>query len=276
MRPDRADIAAPELPPRLRWHGEAPGSMAEMTAPGPVLVHFLDFAQLNSVRTLPYVEEWASRYRRHGLTTFAVHTPRLPFGVDEQAVRRGLERLGIRIPVALDVRRDLWLDYGCRGWPSTFLWSQGGALAWFHFGEGEYLATEEAIQEELRSADITLELPSPMEPLRLTDRPGATVLSPTAELFPVGDRPWTAGDDGPGVDVEYEGAGVFLTAAGEGRVEAEIDGSPLPAVEVEGPGLYSVVEHPSHESHRISLTLPGGVELWSISFAPGVAAGRGG
>ena len=39
------------------------------TAGGPVLVHFLDFAQLNSVRTLPYVAEWARRYREHGLTT---------------------------------------------------------------------------------------------------------------------------------------------------------------------------------------------------------------
>ena len=26
------------------------------------LVHFFDFAQLNSVRTLPYVGEWARRY----------------------------------------------------------------------------------------------------------------------------------------------------------------------------------------------------------------------
>ena len=64
VRPDRPDIAAPELPPRLRWAGEAPGSMAEMTAGGPVLVWFFDFAQLNSVRTLPYVVEWAEPLSR--------------------------------------------------------------------------------------------------------------------------------------------------------------------------------------------------------------------
>ena len=32
--------------------------IAELTAAGPVLVHFFDFAQLNSVRALPYVIAW--------------------------------------------------------------------------------------------------------------------------------------------------------------------------------------------------------------------------
>ena len=278
MRPERPDIAAPELPPRLRWAGEPPGSMAEMTAGGPVLVHFLDFAQLNSVRTLPYLSEWASRYREHGLTVVGVETPRLSFAGGDEEIRRGVERLGLDFPVALDSKRDLWLDYGCRGWPSLFLWAQGGALAWFHFGEGEYVATENAIQEELRSADVTRDLPAPMEPLRPTDRPGAVVLNPTAELFPAEDRAWTAAEDGSGIDVEYEGGGVFLTAEGEGQIEAGLDDGPLDPVEVDGAGLYAVAEHPAHERHRVSLTLPEGVALWSVSFAPGVApdSGNGG
>ena len=275
VRPDRPDIAAPELPPRLRWSGETPGSMVEMTALGPVIVHFFDFAQLNSVRTLPYVAEWASRYREHGLTVVGVQTPRLTFAGGDDETRRGVERLGLGFPVALDSKRDLWLDYGCRGWPSTFLWAQGGALAWFHFGEGEYLATEAAIQEELRSADVTRDLPSPMAPLRATDRPGVVVLNPTAELFPATDRAWTATEDGPGIDVEYEGGGVFLTAAGGGTVEAQLDGEALTPVVIAGAGLYPVAEHPAHERHRVSLTLPDGVELWSVSFAPGVAPESG-
>ena len=43
------------LPPRLRWlNVERTPVLAELTAAGPVLVHFFDFAQLNSVRALPY------------------------------------------------------------------------------------------------------------------------------------------------------------------------------------------------------------------------------
>jgi hypothetical protein len=276
VRPDRADIAAPELPPRLRWVGEAPGSMAEMTAGGPVLVHFFDFAQLNSVRTLPYVAEWANRYREHGLTVVGVQTPRLKFMGGDEALRRGVEGLGLGFPVALDSKRDLWLDYGCRGWPSLFLWAQGGALAWFHFGEGEYFATETAIQEELRSEDVTRVLPGPVEPLRATDRPGAVVLNPTAELFPATDRAWTAAEDGAGVDVDYEGGGAFITAEGEGTIEAQLDGEPLAPVVVDGAGLYAVAEHPVHERHRVGLTLPEGVALWSVSFAAGVASAERG
>ncbi len=52
MRPERDNIAAPALPGEITWIGEQPQSMPALTAAGPVLVHFLDFSQLNSVRTL--------------------------------------------------------------------------------------------------------------------------------------------------------------------------------------------------------------------------------
>ncbi len=102
------------------------------------------------MRTLPYLAEWTRRYAGHGLRTIGVQAPRFPFGADRETVASGLERLGVAFPVAVDARRDLWHAYGCSGWPSLFLWRQGGALAWFHFGEGEYRGTEEAIQGELR------------------------------------------------------------------------------------------------------------------------------
>src|SRR4029077_13061422 len=154
------------------------------TAGGPVLVHFFDFAQLNSVRTLPYVSEWARRYGPQGLTTIGVQAPRFPFGAEPGAVAAGLEHLGVEFPVAIDADRRLWHAYGCEGWPSLFLWKLGGALAWFHFGEGEYRASEEAIQAELREQDALRPLPDPMGPLRPTDSPGARVMPPSEELFP--------------------------------------------------------------------------------------------
>ena len=60
MRPGRENIASPDLPTGLRWIGTEPESMPALTAGGPALVQFIDFAQLNSVRTLPYLNEWAS------------------------------------------------------------------------------------------------------------------------------------------------------------------------------------------------------------------------
>jgi len=269
MRPGRENIAAPDLPEGVEWVGEAPKSMPVATAGGPVLIHFLDFAQLNSVRTLPYVTEWARRYGGHGLTTIGVQAPRFPFGAEREVVAAGLERLGVDFPVAIDADRHLWHAYGCEGWPSLFLWKLGGALAWFHFGEGEYQGTEEAIQEELRELDALRELPEPIAPLRPGDAPGARVLPPTPELFPGGswERPWTAGEDGERLELSYAAGGAYATIEGAGEIAVEIDGGSAEPLAIDGPALYTVAEHGDHEAHELILRPSPGLRFWSISFA---------
>jgi Thioredoxin like C-terminal domain len=278
MRPERENIAAPDLPEGIAWVGEAPRSMPLATAGGPVLVHFFDFAQLNSVRTLPYVSGWARRYAPHGLTTIGVQAPRFPFGAERETVAAGLKRLGVDFPVAIDADRHLWQAYGCEGWPSLFLWKLGGALSWFHFGEGEYRASEEAIQAELREADALRALPEPMEPLRPTDAPGAKVMPPTPELFPGGswEQPWTAGEDGEELEAEYEAGGAYVTVEGTGKIAITIDGGSTTRIEIDGPGLYKLTDHPQHEQHTISLRPSQGLQIWSLSFAAGVPPAGGG
>jgi hypothetical protein len=272
MRPERDHIAAPDLPEGIEWVGEGPGSMPELTAAGPALVHFIEFAQLNSVRTLPYLVEWDRRYRDLGLSTIAVQAPRFPFGADPAVVDAGLERLGVPFPVAIDDGHELWNVYGCEGWPSLFLWNQGGALAWFHFGEGEYRGTEEAIQAELREIDVLRELPEPMAPVRPTDAPGERVIAPTPELFPGGswERPWVAGEDGETLAVPYEAGGAHVTAEGEGEIAIEIDGEAIDPVQIDRGALYTLVEHPHHERHTLALRPSPRLRIWSVSFAPGV------
>jgi hypothetical protein len=272
MRPERENIAAPDLPEGIEWIGEAPRSMPLVTAGGPVLVHFLDFSQLNSVRTLPYVAEWARRYGPHGLTTIGVQAPRFPFGAEREAVMAGLERLGVEFPVAIDADRRLWHAYGCEGWPSLFLWKLGGALAWFHFGEGEYRGSEEAIQAELREQDALRELPAPMEPRRPSDAPGAAVMPPTEEQFPAGswERPWVAGEDGGSLDVAYEAGGAHITVEGTGEIEVTLDGEPSQPIEVDAPSLYTLAEHPRHEAHSLRLHPSPGLRIWSLSFSAGL------
>ena len=215
MRPERDNIASPDLPEGIEWVGEAPRSMPVATAGGPVLVHFLDFAQLNSVRTLPYVSEWARRYADAGLTTIGVQAPRFPFGAERDVVTTGLARLGVEFPVAIDADRRLWHAYGCEGWPSLFLWKLGGALAWFHFGEGEYRATEEAIQAELREQDALQPLPgadgarcAPATPPAPRSCPRRRSSSPASSW----DGPGRRRAGGP-----YEAGGAYATVEGSGR-----------------------------------------------------------
>jgi hypothetical protein len=292
MRPERDSIAAPDLPPGTEWVGEPPASMPALTAAGPVLVHFVDFAQLNSVRSLPYVVEWERRYRDAGLRVLGVQAPRFPFGAERGPVEAGLERLGVRFPVAIDAERRLWHAYGCEGWPSLFLWRRGGTLAWFHFGEGEYVGTEDAIQGELRgrsgsprgrdaagAASDPPELPAPMAPLRPGDAPGARVLPPSEEIFPGGSwqRPWTAGEDGEQLEVEYAAGGAYATVEGAGEIAVRLDGGsaepqggPAEPITIDGAALYPLAEHPRHEAHAIALHPSPGLRVWSISFSAGL------
>ena len=272
MRPNRADIAAPALPGRIRWLNTVRKPLiAELTASGPVLVHFFDFAQLNSVRALPYAIAWDLRYRDAGLTVLGVHSPRFSFTREHAVLAPALDRLGVRHPVADDSGYTIWHDYGCHGWPSLFLWARGGALAWYHFGEGEYAATEEAIQDELRAVDATIALPEPLAPLRPSDASGALVAPPSDEVFPGGSasQPWRAPSAAERVEIEYAAGGAHASVTGAGELQIAIDGVER-RIAVTGPGLYDLAEHARHSPHSLVLGAEPGIELYSVSFSPGL------
>jgi hypothetical protein len=259
------------LPPRLHWlNAERNPVLAELTAAGPALVHFFDFAQLNSLRALPYVLAWVERYGETGLATLGVHTPRFKFTADPAALAPALERLGVGHPVADDSRYAVWHDYGCRGWPSVFLWGQGGALRWAHFGEGEYAATEREIQAELAALDPELHPPPALGPLRPTDAPGALVAPPTEEVLPGGSltEPLTGGS-GAAVELEYEAAGAHASVDGQGELRVAIDGTER-RIAVDAPGLYDLAVHSHHGRHALRLLAGPGVDVYSVSFSAGV------
>ena len=272
MRPPARDIAVPPFPPDTEWVGSEPGAVERICARGPLLVHFVDAAHLSSVRTLPYVGAWEERYRELGLTVVGVNSPRFPFTADPGKLTAALTRIEVRFPVAADSRYRIWHDYGCEGWPSLFLWGRGGALRWFHFGEGEYAATEQAIQEELRALDPNLELPEPLPALRPSDATGALVAPPSDELYPGGSEsePWQAHDDDPPLELDYAAGGAWATVDGRGVLLASLDGGPELSIEVQAPGAYELAAHERHEAHHLSLGVTPGVSVYSIAFPAAV------
>jgi hypothetical protein len=266
------DIAVPPFPPNLAWVGSEPPPVDRICARGPLLVHFVDAAHDSSARTIPYLNAWHQRYSRDGLTVAGVNSPRFPVTGDEAKLTAALARLEVEFPVALDSEYRAWHDYGCEGWPSLFLWGRGGALRWFHFGEGEYAATEAAIHEELRAVSPTFEPPEPLAPVRPSEAPGALVVRPTEEILPGGSTstPWRATGAGDAVEVSYEAGGAWASVDGAGTLGVSVDAGPVRTVAVVAPGAYELTAHERHEGHRLSLTASGTVSLYSVGFAAGL------
>jgi hypothetical protein len=272
LRPPRPDIAIPPLPAGAEWVGEPIDSIDRLVAARPVLVHFFDFAQLNSVRTLPYLRAWHERYAADGLAMVGVHSPRFPFTQGYDVVAAALDRLGIDWPVIADREFALWRLYEPHGWPAIFLWGQGGALRWYHLGEGDYAGTEEAIRGELAGSGNGHEWPPLVEPIRLSDAPDAKVIPPTPEIFPGGstEEPWPEAEADRTLELPYEAGGAYAATDGDGEIDLSIDGRPMERLRVTHPGLQELTSHERTERHTLRLEPSPGLLLYSIQFAAGV------
>lgn len=240
MRVTDRSIIAPDLPAEVTWLNGSPTSIDPLLKRGPVLIEFWDFARINSLRTLPYMEEWHRRYSPLGATLIAIHSPGYTFGADEDVVRRAVERLGVRRPVLLDPAFIAWRDYGNKGWPARYLWSQGGELRYFHYGEGDYTDCELAIQDALGEYGVARgDLPPPMAPLRPEDVPGTEFPPQTADIAlpPEASRLELAGKWAEGADwLEARDAGATARA----RCEAAAAFAVLSGRGVEYPGVHEI------------------------------------
>jgi hypothetical protein len=259
----------PPIPPGLDWVGERVESIDRIVAARPALVHFFDFAQLNSIRTLPYLQAWHERYEGDGLEMIGVHSPRFPFTQHREAVAGAVERLGIDWPVAVDPEFALWRLYEPHGWPAIFLWGQGGALRWYHLGEGDYAGTEEEIREALPETNGGRDWPPPLEPIRPSDVPDVKVIAPTPELFPGGstEEPWSSTEGEASLELSYEAGGAYAATDGEGRIAIRVDGEPRDPIEVTHSGLHELTLHDHNERHALELEPSPGLLVYSIQFA---------
>ena len=179
---DQQLVRAPEFPPEARWVNSNALSLRELRGKV-VLVDFWDYTCVNCTRTLPYVVEWDRKYRASGLVTIGVHAPEFTFAREARQVERAIDEFGIAYPVVLDNDYTIWQAYTNQGWPSKFLVDSKGYIRYQHLGEGEYLATELAIQGALREAAPDFR-PLPLTiPMREEDEPGARCYRPSPELY---------------------------------------------------------------------------------------------
>jgi cytochrome c biogenesis protein CcdA/thiol-disulfide isomerase/thioredoxin len=114
-----------------------------------VVIDFWTYSCINCLRSVPYVEAWAQKYKNDGLVVIGVHTPEFAFEKDPANVAKSLVDLKITYPVAIDSDYSIWKAFHNEYWPAHYFIDARGTIRYHHFGEGKYAESEEVIQQLL-------------------------------------------------------------------------------------------------------------------------------
>ena len=141
--------AMPELDGALGWLNSEPLSRKSLRGKV-VLVDFWTYTCINSLRPLPYVKGWATKYRDAGLVVVGAHTPEFSFEKERRNVETAVRDLKLSYPVAIDSNYAIWRAFNNAYWPAQYLIDAKGRIRYHHFGEDDYAEIERAIQMLLK------------------------------------------------------------------------------------------------------------------------------
>jgi thiol-disulfide isomerase/thioredoxin len=291
---------APEFQEIDRWVNSKPLTLASLRGKV-VLIDFWTYSCINCLRTLPYVKRWAATYRRAGLVVVGVHTPEFAFEHVPANVERAVRSLGVDYPVALDNGYGTWSAWGNQYWPAKYFVDRQGHVRYAHFGEGEYVRSEDVIRTLLAEKA----LPKPVS-ASIRDQTPTELLTPETYLGSARIDRFVGSRLVPGREADYSipkvvpqssfGYGgrwmvekerivagrnarlrlsfharkVFLVLGANGRtgtVQVTVDGRSLQTVQVTEDRLYTLAELPGvAANHTLDLSFSPGTEAYAFTF----------
>jgi cytochrome c biogenesis protein CcdA/thiol-disulfide isomerase/thioredoxin len=266
-----------------------------------VLVDFWTYSCINCQRTLPHVEAWYARYAKYGLVVVGVHTPEFAFEHVVSNVTAEAASLGVRYPVAIDDNYATWNAYDNEYWPADYLIDASGDVRHVHFGEGDYVTTEQLIRQLLVAAHPGISLPPPTQVPNLTPAgelspetyvgyerlqyllPATDIRQNSAAVYhfpatlPLGGMglsgTWTdhAQEATAGASAELElgflAHDVYLVLGGTGTLDVTIDGHQIETLAVAGvPRLYTLYQAGHTTSGKLLLRASPGVQVYDFTF----------
>jgi cytochrome c biogenesis protein CcdA/thiol-disulfide isomerase/thioredoxin len=260
-----------------------------------VLVDFWTYSCINCLRTLPQLRAWYDTYKKDGLVIVGVHTPEFAFEHVYGNVRSAVHRLGVTWPVALDNTYTTWSEYANQYWPADYLVDRKGDVRAVHFGEGDYMTTEDQIRALLGVGGPTTSVKDtePNEamtpetylgPQRL-DRTryigSKLVLGKASDYVEATSVPqnfisyggeWrlsgqtaTAGL-GATLALHFHAKKVYIVLTGHGTVTAELDGRRVSTLRVNTARLYTVLTSATTRDGILRFHFTPGVRAYSFTF----------
>ncbi|MCY4527997.1 MAG: redoxin domain-containing protein [Chloroflexi bacterium] len=146
-------LLAPELAGISSFINTEPFTLEDLRGDKVVLIDFWTYTCVNCIRTLPFLKEWHEKYSDAGLVIVGVHAPEFEFEKLEENVQMAVDEWGIEYPVVLDNDHVTWDAFLNRSWPAKYLIDKDGTIRYTHFGEGEYIDTEDEIRKVLAELD---------------------------------------------------------------------------------------------------------------------------
>jgi thiol-disulfide isomerase/thioredoxin len=123
----------PELSGAVGWIN-SPALTTKSLRGKVVLIDFWTYSCINCLRTLPYVEGWATKYKDSGLVVIGVHTPEFAFEKERSNVEKAVRDLKITYPVAIDSAYKIWEAFNNQYWPAHYFIEGKGRIREHHFG----------------------------------------------------------------------------------------------------------------------------------------------
>ena len=149
-------LLAPDLAGISSYINTEPFTLEELRGDKVVLIDFWTYTCVNCIRTLPFIKEWHEKYKDAGLVIVGVHAPEFEFEKLKENVKMAVDEWGIEYPVVLDNDHGTWDAFLNRSWPAKYLIDRDGVIRYTHFGEGEYIETEDEIRKVLAELDTDI------------------------------------------------------------------------------------------------------------------------
>ena len=146
--------STPDFGGAVGWINSSPLSRESLRGKV-VLINFWTYSCINSLRELPYIKNWAAKYKDAGLVVIGVHAPEFGFEKERANVENAVHELRITFAVPIDSNHRIWQAFNNEYWPADYFIDAKGRIRYHHFGEGEYDKSEHVIQELLRENGAT-------------------------------------------------------------------------------------------------------------------------